>query len=518
MVLNHLIQQKIIKKLFRKINFKIQEESIIAIIHAEKYIQTNDKFDRQKFESFLVNANLTEDQYIKEVGFMFALGSFYSVFSDPALSYSKLAKRLYDSEYEERTIGISKTANTYNTETPGLKEGEILEFYEKNKSGFRTLECRYGQYFLVSRKNIKPELITIEDQEIEEKFKMMELDKTFDIDYISFASLDEVKKAKDSIEDNFDLYKNDIKHLSTLKRPEFLTWMQDETTWNQGEWRFVMRNKQFYLARLTKVQELSDKHAQSELKEKLKTQLETEKLTSALEVMEEELLNGKTFKDLLQKYGGQLYVFDNVTEDGAYKSGEPSFLTKRDLSIVFQVQKGKASEFFYTLQDNLVGNKDRINDEYASIVVDNVEKAKQKPFTDVREEIISFLQQKQKDKILMQMTEANVESSNFDTKIKVYRSNINREKNPEQDLPDGFLDAVFDLKSNGTTKAFFHAGYFIVGKLLDRQKPQESTLITSGIEHHLKAQLAQFFIAELTHHYNKKFGLKINKELIKDFL
>ena len=154
-----------------------------------------------------------------------------------------------------------------------------------------------------------------------------------------------------------------------------------------------------------------------------------------------------------------------------------------------------------------------------SILVENIQPSIQKPIQQVKSEIEHTLQSDYQNNQLKKIAEQKAQSSQFDTEIKVYRQNINKEKNPEQDLPDGFLDSVFELKKEGEViRAFAHSGHFIAAKLLKIEKPEKNKIIITTIKNQIKNQIAQSLIAELTHYYQREFGLKINQELLKDYM
>ena len=524
MVFNYLVQQKVMKELFKKIKFNAQDISAAKLIRAEKYFLTDGKFDRQKFESFLQNTGLTEDQYIKRTAFMLCIGAFYSMFYNTGFEYESLSNTLYQSEYESRLVGVSKVKKTFEEDKKSeIKDDKILEFYKNNQALFQTKEYRSGQYFVIDEKSINTDLINIEKIQLDQSFKLNDLDKVFDLQYIKFDSFEEAKSATKNPE-KISLDKK-IEELKGITKPELLSWIGGNQDFKEGNWTLAFHEGQHYIAKVVSINELSDQVIKEKLKSELKQKMQHEKLTEIVELMEDEILKGAKFDDLLKKYGGFCKKFDFVSLDSKHKDGSNSFLSPQEAYIAFQLKKNKPSEFFYTNKSSDQQDKDSTQNDaailhsYMSILVENIQPSIQKPIQEVKSEIEHTLQSDYQNNQLKKIAEQKAQSSQFDTEIKVYRQNINKEKNPEQDLPDGFLDSIFELKKEGeVTRAFAHSGHFIAAKLLKIEKPEKNKIIITTIKNQIKNQIAQSLIAELTHYYQREFGLKINQELLKDYM
>lgn len=499
-VLNQLIQEKVLMELFRKANFEIGEKATINAIRGNKNFQTDGKFDRKKFNSFLSNAGITEEELIKKVQFDIGRDIIFDLFFNIPWDRSGLAKKIYEFQYQTRKIAITHVDGETEVQIKEPTEDELREFYEKNK--ILTQEYRTAEYLVLSDENIKPELIKITDDEILAKFNELDLDRLFDIDYIEFPSRGDAENVRGSIASNAEYYQNDMVHLTNKFKHELPEVFHRDLKWDGNKWSMFEYNNRFYLAKIVNITTISDEERQKKLAE-IRKFLTMQKLEDIAEAIERDLANSRP-EEVASKYGLMLKKIGPIARNSRDKNDDIVEINASILKSIFQTDENRLSGFV------------PVGDEYVNAHVTSIERERALTFEEAKQETTELLRDQLRGEELAKIALAQaLDGKDLPETSDLYRESIKFERSPEQDFPESFTNEVFNLNPGQITKAYRYKEGFIVGKLIETKAPEENDLIIKKFENKIRDDLALSLISELTDHYTKEFNIKVNNNEIR---
>lgn len=609
MVLNHLIQEKILKELFLQMKFAISDAAAIDNIKNAAIFSSDNKFKREKFLDFLEKAELSETQYLEKIKFDIARDIFFSNFFEINWDSETTAKKLYKNIYQKRIVGLVKIPRNslIKLETPSVEELEkFYNNYSNDKDNnsselnpFYTKEYRTASYITVSAENIKPEAIQISSEEIENKFNELALNKKFNIEYIIFDNKQEAEKAWNSIENNLDFYQKDIQSFKNKGVNDLPLELQENvkasiahvnTDYNdynsslevsnknnkvnkdhkgqenainkastENSWKIIPVEDFFYLIKISNIHNISQIEKEKlakEIKRSLSASKIERQLESLIENIEEDLgkinissnnilannfssnsnISAK-LEEIAKKHGASYHHVPLVDKEGNYKSSKDSkssVVSKNEdrtlspliLKEIFAQNKAEVKAF------RMIGRL------ATNIYVEDIQEPALQPFDE--QKVKEIWQQTYTENALAELAAKQATTGQAGQELTFIRPSIAIGENSKQEAPNEFIEEIFTLKEGQVSKGYKYNNnsnsnnssnnsnspndannknnnsYYIAGKLIRVETPEDNELKITEIKAKLKQDLSLSLISELIEYYRKQFKVKINYKILNN--
>jgi hypothetical protein len=522
LVIQDLILSKILKQEAKSLNLNLSNEVIAQYIAKNKEFADENGFNKNKFNSFLSNAGLTEAEYIEKIRQKIVTDVIVNIIGLPKIDFSNLATLELKMKNQKRIIDLFIIPND-STNTV-LSEQELSDFYLSHKNLFVEKSQMQIEY-ISSDDIISKHKASLTKQDLEDEFNktynqkhserraiyLLSLNSQEDIDKALFL-LKNRKKNFIEVASIFNKKEKDIS-IDSIGYFDLQPNIRDivfELPLNKISDAIQISSDKFIVVQVRKIMteklDIAEKNnIINSLSDKLLKQKNCEKLMSYRDQARDLLSSGKELKDVANILDVAL-ISKKITQESQDKfidlfeksvnfvdiieNGECSF----DVVRIAEKQETRNKDFNEAYKDISTALKKVKTEEYifniANEVKSNLEKMDRKNATLMK----NFIQGRKMTKI---------------SDLKVSRQDNN--------LSDEMKIAIYDAKKDDIMGPFIRKdGSFVVAILNNiddniKYSQNEITQISSEIWEQKQHDMQDLYKNYLYKKYNVKLYEKINK-------
>ena len=328
-ILTNYISEKIVAIESDKMGFQLSDRSLLNTLANDKKFQKDGKFSETKYEKFILTSGLTKPFYenlLKDNEIKAQLLKFYSGgLNLPDFIIDDLFKE------ENRSIDIKFISLTKIYEKKFVKEEEIKNFYEKNKSSFEETQKKFNYLVLspeiligdkIINENYFKKIDAIENKILDgESFDQITNEYKTNIKNIPFTNQEALLSNGNKFEDLDIKTFQEIFKISEVDTPTFIN--QDDN---------------FYIAELkeskTEILNLESKGLRNKIINQIKLVSQIEKISKLINDIEEKNFDNNKF-DLFAKENSEQIknlTLKNINDTSKFNS--------KSLKRIYELKSG----------------------------------------------------------------------------------------------------------------------------------------------------------------------------------
>ncbi len=478
MALNDLINMKFLDSMADDMKLDVGNSSVLDFIRNQPALSDKKgKFDKKKFSSILKQFNISEKEYKEEVKYDLIRNILVSALSSTPSIPDFLMNKLYNNQYQRRTVDIVKISNDaiHNVQNLVPSKQELERIYEENKDNLLTKEYRNTQYITIKNSDIKEEVV-IDDKEVEEVLQdYLSTNQTYDLiqlripDKDTAESLSKVVRAN-NVDELLEQFKHkgvkrinlNMKHRSSLPR-EFRSIDFDSTNFSD----IIELDGEYNILRVSKTYEAdaeSITKARQEIYERLKNEYLNNKLYKFVQKLERELVMGtSSFQELASAYSLTIKETGLIDSDGYTPEGKKADIPNEifnDLTDnLFERSINETGVFLSSSEDcyynlnvlEIVDKRVMSKDESAeALEMLWREKTNRYMLTKLAEEIKEQLSSGTSLNLLKSRHKIDIEEG-----ITLYKREAALEMNPQQPYPIELIHSIFELENDNSVSSIY---------------------------------------------------------------
>jgi len=421
-VLRGIVGQTALKAQAEKLGLDLSLEDVVTLIKTDPQFEgANGKFSKIGFDSFLQQNGLSEAGYASirrgdELRQQITAALQSSVAVPPAQIDAEHAYRK-----EQRIVEYVKIDVDSKVKVPEPDEAKLKAYFEANKAGFKTPEYRKFNALSLTLDDVKKG-ITIPEENIKRSYEdnkeQYDKPEKRSIQQMVFKNTEDAQKARKEIEkkgflkvaEERGLKESDVS-LGMVTQKQVLDEAVAAAAFKvkRDELSDVIDGKFGpVLLRVIEVQK-GEKSTFDSVKDKVKDRLATERahieIQERYDIVAEARNSGKTLKEIADEQKLAFHIAeagdaDNKTPDGKTAIDHPD--SAGMLTAIFSAEPGYDNEAIELAT----------SEGYAWYNVDDVIAPKQKSYDDVKDEVKTAFQEKEKARLLKEFADSLVERLN----------------------------------------------------------------------------------------------------------
>ncbi len=162
-VLNQVINDLVIRKYADENNILISDDTLKYQIASIPMFVQDGKFNKEIFDDFLKNNNMTEVQFLDNLRQETRVSTVMTMFASWSLVPSKIKNAILDAFKQERTISLYQITEKDVNLTAKPTEEDLNKLYNERKEMFMLPERRKVEYAYITLENIKNSPVITDD-------------------------------------------------------------------------------------------------------------------------------------------------------------------------------------------------------------------------------------------------------------------------------------------------------------------------------------------------------------------
>ena len=503
MVLERLVQDKLLDNLIDDMNLKIGDKSVLSAIKMVPSFQNQEgKFDKEKFLQILRNNNVDENQYLANFKLALIKEIVLNALKYLPNSYQEIAKIIYNYRFEQRLVSIKTLLPSMVNNIPTATKKELQNFYKGHQQQFWSPEYRKAQYVIITKDNVDTN-VSVTEKEIADQFK--DLEERRDIGYIFTQDAEsadniysDIQQSNKKISDIPDYKKMD--NISVNMLPEEL---QEVFLLDEGQISKPQKvNSGYFIFYIDKKYKISAQEKEKVM-QSIRLDIANNKINNRLEelinTIEEKLSSGIKIEALAPIYN--------------FKIEEIGPIDANSLSI----DKLTLAELIFGEENNNsfieVGAKEKTSKYYYTHVLE-VLPSKLQEFDECKKKVQELWKADFINKKMYEMAiDDSINLAGIDKTI--FRTSTAITESPKQDYPASFASEIFNLKVGESTKPIdYKDNKVIIARLKEIKPAARNKLKVSEIEDEIKKKIIESMYIEFKDYLHNKFTVKVNEKFM----
>ncbi|OJX11213.1 MAG: hypothetical protein BGO77_07540 [Caedibacter sp. 37-49] len=171
LVLERLVNDTLLNKEVERLGLTVTDDFLRRLVTEDKNFQNEKKvFDRQKFEMFLAQAGLTENNFFNQIRQEILRNELIEALFGGVIAPASLVQRVYAFVGQKRVLSIATIESSKLKLDQEPRQEEAKEFYNKNKPLFTAPEYRDVSLLLLEQSNVLP-LIQLDEAQIKKAYQ-----------------------------------------------------------------------------------------------------------------------------------------------------------------------------------------------------------------------------------------------------------------------------------------------------------------------------------------------------------
>ncbi len=171
LVLERLVNDTLLNKEVERLGLTVTDNFLRRLVTEDKNFQNEKKvFDRQKFEMFLAQAGLTENNFFNQIRQEILRNELIEALFGGVIAPASLVQRVHAFVGQKRVLSIATIESSKLKLDQEPRQEEVKEFYNKNKPLFTAPEYRDVSLLLLEESHVLP-LIQLDEAQIKKAYQ-----------------------------------------------------------------------------------------------------------------------------------------------------------------------------------------------------------------------------------------------------------------------------------------------------------------------------------------------------------
>lgn len=170
MILDSLVNQRLLSSQARSVGLALSEEQLIQVIMGIEAFQKDGKFDKQRYEAALSSQNMSQKMFESRVREELSTRTLMDAYTKHGYSSQAVADSLIRLNEQQRIVSVAQISPDSYLKQIKIDEGAIKEYYEKNQQEFKTPERARVEYLIFSAAALQSQ-VSVDDAEIKKYYE-----------------------------------------------------------------------------------------------------------------------------------------------------------------------------------------------------------------------------------------------------------------------------------------------------------------------------------------------------------
>ncbi len=184
MILDSLINQRLLSSQARSVGLTLNDEQLAQIISGIEAFQKDGKFDKQRYETALNSQNMSPAVFESRVRDEFGTRQLIDAYVKNGYASQTGADNLIRLNEQQRVVSVAQISPDTFVKQIKVDDAAVKDYYEKNKQEFKKPEQARVEYLILSASALEPQ-VKVTDAEIKKYYE----------DHIAEFSTQELRKA-----------------------------------------------------------------------------------------------------------------------------------------------------------------------------------------------------------------------------------------------------------------------------------------------------------------------------------
>lgn len=399
MVLNQIINRKLMEKATKSLDLQVGNEAIISHIRANpSFHNEQGQFDKSQYNNLLRSNNINEAAYINilknEIATNFLFGTLISQQPVP----DQLISLIHNYKNEQRHVDVLTIPHNIVKDVAEPTAAEITSYYESHKAEYTAPEYRSLSYFSLSSNDVLKQ-VAVSDGEMRTEFTNNPADyqkpETRDVENLIFLDEAQAKAAFESLSksgnyargiksfaDKGNKY-NLLRAVSKAELPEEVK--ESVFSLEKGKISAPIKSSfGWHILHVTAINAPADASFEAHrdaIQKKLTLQKAESALYTVANKLEDDFASGSTLEEVATKYGLKTSAISDIDAKGENSEGKKqALLMNADnfLSVAFATDSGTISpltltpdksSYFIVRVDKTIPARPKTLDEVRPLVI-----------------------------------------------------------------------------------------------------------------------------------------------------
>ena len=499
---------ELLKSYINDNNLLFDKNTTINKIISDEKFRTNGNFDSVKYNEFLKNAGIVEDEYIKSMQEFYANTFIFNMFNMNNNFSEDTIKYIIDKNNKYKIVDL------YTVDKKDLKidkvevsDEEMKEYYNKNIKEFTHEEERKVDFIKIDLAKVEKE---ISDKEIEDYYNnnknLYNLPETFDVYHIESTEKSDlekiVKNKKDLLSSVKKVLNREESDILIKNIPiEALSYIfgSDIKDLKVGEFSKIIESNGFFMAIYLKAKNepkiITLEEAKDDIIKTLQRNSSEENMKANYDNIQNLLAQKNSFEEIANILKSKIETLDYIKYSDTVKE------LKANKDKIFSITKNDFVPAF------------GINTDYYIYSVSDIKKSYVDKFDDVKDSILNTIKTNKENELYL--SKVSIENKNkykIQKKLLIKKDDVKFDKN--------FLVEIYRLKNKEFTNIYQNKDNLYFAQIIDEKDIDKNDINFIDYKRIMvlyDRQVNNFINYYFIKYLNEKYNVYINTDLLKYF-